>query len=121
MNVQTKINSTRETNNITQTTEMAKETTLLSPRFYTTDFDELDRVDVTPIRESWDNIMEELRSDPNKNHFKKTSDTFRLGISARDLGRSCLDRPTGGQKGPGAFPPLLPGPQTPGSAEDHQS
>ena len=46
MNVQTKINSTRETNNITQTTEMAKETTLLSPRFYTTDFDELDRVEL---------------------------------------------------------------------------
>ena len=82
MNVQTKINSTRETNNITQTTEMAKETTLLSPRFYTTDFDELDRVDVTPIRESWDDIMEELRSDPNKNHFKKTSDWDKIDFES---------------------------------------
>ena len=82
MNVQTKINSTRETNNITQTTEMAKETTLLSPRFYTTDFDELDRVDVTPIKESWDDIMEELRSDPNKNHFKKTSDWDKIDFDS---------------------------------------
>ena len=82
MNVQTKINSTRETNNITQTTEMAKETTLLSPRFYTTDFDELDRVDVTPIRESWDDIMEELRSDPNKNHFKKTADWDKIDFES---------------------------------------
>ena len=74
MNVQTSVKSLRETNEVTETTEMAKETTLLSPRFYTTDFDELDRVDVTPIRESWDEIMEELRSDPNKNHFKKNDD-----------------------------------------------
>lgn len=58
MNVQTSVKSLRETNEVTETTEMAKETTLLSPRFYTTDFDELDRVDVTPIRESWDEIME---------------------------------------------------------------
>ena len=87
MNVQTKINSTRETNNITQTTEMAKETTLLSPRFYTTDFDELDRVDVTPIRESWDDIMEELRSDPNKNHFKKN-----IEISAHFASQQALSK-----------------------------
>ena len=57
MNVQTSVKASRETNEVTETTEMAKETTLLSPRFYTTDFDELDRVDVTPIRESWDEIM----------------------------------------------------------------
>ena len=39
MNVQTSVKSSRETNEVTETTEMAKETTLLSPRFYTTDFD----------------------------------------------------------------------------------
>ncbi|MCA3524496.1 MAG: magnesium-protoporphyrin IX monomethyl ester (oxidative) cyclase, partial [Rhodobacter sp.] len=32
----------------TDTTAMATETTLLNPRFYTTDFDEMDRIDVTP-------------------------------------------------------------------------
>ena len=74
MNIQTTVKSPRETNDITETTEMAKETTLLSPRFYTTDFDELDRVDVSPIREAWDEIMEQLRSDPNKTHFKKNSE-----------------------------------------------
>ena len=31
-----------------ETTAQAQENTVLSPRFYTTDFDELDRIDVTP-------------------------------------------------------------------------
>ena len=41
MNIQTPVKSSRETNDITETTEMAKETTLLSPRFYTTDFSDI--------------------------------------------------------------------------------
>ena len=39
---------------VTDTTAMATETTLLNPRFYTTDFDEMDKIDVTPVREDWD-------------------------------------------------------------------
>jgi len=53
------------------TTRMAKENTVLSPRFYTTDFDELDRIDVTPVRSEWDPLIAEMRSDPNKGHFKR--------------------------------------------------
>jgi len=54
------------------TTAMATETTLLNPRFYTTDFDEMDRVDVTPVRREWDQLIAQMKSDPNKGHFKKT-------------------------------------------------
>ncbi len=54
------------------TTAMATETTLLNPRFYTTDFDEMDRLDVTPIRADWDKLIAQMKSDPNKGHFKKT-------------------------------------------------
>jgi magnesium-protoporphyrin IX monomethyl ester (oxidative) cyclase len=54
------------------TTAMATETTLLNPRFYTTDFDEMDRVDVTPVRKEWDALLAQMKSDPNKGHFKKT-------------------------------------------------
>jgi magnesium-protoporphyrin IX monomethyl ester (oxidative) cyclase len=54
------------------TTAMATETTLLNPRFYTTDFDAMDRIDVTPVRREWDALLAQMKSDPNKGHFKKT-------------------------------------------------
>ena len=50
-------------------TRLAQENTLLSPRFYTTDFVELDKTDVSSVREQWDVLIDELRSDPNKKHF----------------------------------------------------
>ena len=56
------------------TTAMATETTLLNPRFYTTDFDEMDRIDVTPVRAEWDKLIAQMKSDPNKGHFKKNAD-----------------------------------------------
>ena len=56
------------------TTAMATETTLLNPRFYTTDFDEMDRIDVTPVRAEWDRLLAQMKSDPNKGHFKNNAD-----------------------------------------------
>ena len=56
------------------TQAMATETTLLNPRFYTTDFDEMDRIDVTPVRAEWDVLIAEMKSDPNKKHFKKNAE-----------------------------------------------
>ena len=55
---------------ISATTEMATETTMLSPRFYTTDFEEMDRIDVTPVRAEWDALLAEMKADPNKDHFR---------------------------------------------------
>jgi magnesium-protoporphyrin IX monomethyl ester (oxidative) cyclase len=59
---------------VNETTAMATETTLLNPRFYTTDFDEMDRIDVTPVRKDWDALIAQMKSDPNRGHFKKTAD-----------------------------------------------
>ena len=56
------------------TTDMAMEETLISPRFYTTNYKELDKVDVSSIRDEWDPLIKEMRSDPNKRHFQKTSE-----------------------------------------------
>ncbi len=55
-------------------TEVAMQNTLLTPRFYTTDFDEMDAIDVTPVRADWDVLIDQMKSDPNKGHFKKTDE-----------------------------------------------
>ena len=55
-------------------TEVAMQNTLLTPRFYTTDFAEMDSIDVSPIREDWDNLIAGMKADPNKGHFKKTDE-----------------------------------------------
>ena len=55
-------------------TDMAMQNTLLTPRFYTTDFDEMDAIDVTPVRAEWDKLIAAMKADPNKGHFKKNED-----------------------------------------------
>ena len=66
------------------TTAMATETTLLNPRFYTTDFDELDRLDVSSIRPEWDTLIAQMKSDPNKGHFKKNADWDQIDWAGMD-------------------------------------
>nr|WP_272929238.1 magnesium-protoporphyrin IX monomethyl ester (oxidative) cyclase [Rhodovulum visakhapatnamense] len=52
-------------------TAVAMQDTLLTPRFYTTDFEALDAIDVTPVRADWDALIAEMQADPNKGHFRK--------------------------------------------------
>tara|TARA_B100001093_G_scaffold256026_1_gene244865 strand:- start:649 stop:1755 length:1107 start_codon:yes stop_codon:yes gene_type:complete len=59
-------------------TSMAMEETLLSPRFYTTDFAEMDAINVDPVREDWNHLIKRMVSDPNKGHFKKNEDWERV-------------------------------------------
>lgn len=53
-------------------TRLAQEETILSPRFYTTDFKEMDALDIEPVRAEWDKLLAELEADPNKGHFRRT-------------------------------------------------
>lgn len=69
---------------INETTRMAQEDTLLNPRFYTTDFDKLDKTDVSSVQEEWDALISDLRSDPNKEHFKKTEAWDDIDLEALD-------------------------------------
>lgn len=68
MNAQTKVEP------IADVMEIAQQETVLSPRFYTTDFDALDKIDVSPVREEWDALIAEMVSDPNKRHFRRTEE-----------------------------------------------
>ena len=55
-----------------EATASATRETMLSPRFYTTDFAAMDRLDVSTLRKDWDELVAEFRRDPNKDHFKRT-------------------------------------------------
>ena len=57
---------------VNETTRQAQEDAVLSPRFYTTDFEALDEIDVSAVREVYDELLEEFRADPNRNHFRRT-------------------------------------------------
>ena len=51
--------------------EKARQSNLLSPRFYTTDFDEVNRISVEPVRAQWDAMMKEYEGDNNHDHFQR--------------------------------------------------
>jgi len=49
----------------------ARARSLLSPRFYTTDFAAMDALDVGPVRAEWDQVMAEYEGDNNHDHFQR--------------------------------------------------
>ena len=57
-----------------EATAVAMQNTLLTPRFYTTDFDEMDAIDVSSVRDEWDVLIGAMKADPNRGHFKKNED-----------------------------------------------
>jgi magnesium-protoporphyrin IX monomethyl ester (oxidative) cyclase len=64
-------------------TEIARQDAALTPRFYTTDFAEMDRLNVDRHRALWDELVAEFRRDPNKDHFKRSPE-FDADFSGMD-------------------------------------
>jgi magnesium-protoporphyrin IX monomethyl ester (oxidative) cyclase len=52
-------------------TERARADSLLAPRFYTTDFAAMDRLDVSAMRAEWDAMLAEYEGDNNHDHFQR--------------------------------------------------
>ena len=55
-----------------QANQQAVQDSLLSPRFYTTDFKAMDRIDVSALRSEWDKMLAEYEGDNNHDHFQRT-------------------------------------------------
>ncbi|MCF7983148.1 MAG: magnesium-protoporphyrin IX monomethyl ester (oxidative) cyclase [Thiohalocapsa sp.] len=49
---------------------LAGHETILSPRFYRTDYAAMERLDVEPVRQEWDALMREFERDENRAHFR---------------------------------------------------
>jgi magnesium-protoporphyrin IX monomethyl ester (oxidative) cyclase len=64
-----------------EATERALESTVLNPRFYTTDFEAIDRLNVDHIRGQWDALMAEFADDRNKDHFQRPAETMNRDYS----------------------------------------
>lgn len=69
-----------------ETTLAAQKDTVLSPRFYTTDFEELDAMQVDSVRDEWDKLLAEMRSDPNKGHFRRNEDWVKIDLESLPKG-----------------------------------
>ena len=54
-----------------QVMQRAKTENLISPRFYTTDYAAMDRLDVSTLRAEWDAMLAEYEGDNNHDHFKR--------------------------------------------------
>jgi hypothetical protein len=62
-------------------TALAMQNTLLTPRFYTTDFDEMDAINVEPVREDWDKLIATDEVGPQQGPFQEERGLgpYRLG------------------------------------------
>lgn len=67
----------KEASPINLSTDKALENTMLSPRFYTTDFKELDAMSIESMRAQWDVLMTEFIVDPNQDHFQRPADMLK--------------------------------------------
>jgi magnesium-protoporphyrin IX monomethyl ester (oxidative) cyclase len=52
--------------------EKALSNTLLSPKFYSTDYAAMDRLDISSVRAEWNLLMQEYEGDNNHDHFQRT-------------------------------------------------
>jgi magnesium-protoporphyrin IX monomethyl ester (oxidative) cyclase len=68
------MNSTTRAASPNQATQKALEDTVLTPRFYTTDFNAMDRINVDSIRPQWQALIDEFRRDSNSDHFERPAD-----------------------------------------------
>ncbi len=60
-----------EIKSVEDAAEKAVTNTIFSPRFYTTDYDAMDKINIEPVRAEWDAMMSEYEGDNNHDHFQR--------------------------------------------------
>jgi magnesium-protoporphyrin IX monomethyl ester (oxidative) cyclase len=58
-------------NSVEDAAKKAVTNTIFSPRFYTTDYEAMNRISVEPVRADWDAMMAEYEGDNNHDHFQR--------------------------------------------------
>ncbi len=74
--------SITEIHSVEDAAQKAVTNTIFSPRFYTTDYDAMDKISIEPVRAEWDAMMAEYEGDNNHDHFQRDA-TF--ADEVRDL------------------------------------
>jgi magnesium-protoporphyrin IX monomethyl ester (oxidative) cyclase len=75
-------NAISEIKSVEDAAKKAVTNTIFSPRFYTTDYEAMDRINIEPVRADWDAMMAEYEGDNNHDHFQRDA-TF--AEEAREL------------------------------------
>nr|WP_316640886.1 magnesium-protoporphyrin IX monomethyl ester (oxidative) cyclase [uncultured Roseateles sp.] len=68
------MDSPAELQNPEDAARLAKAETVLTPRFYTTDYAAMDKLDISSIRAEWDAMLAEYEGDNNHDHFQRTAE-----------------------------------------------
>ena len=63
-----------EMNTLEDAARKAVSSTMISPRFYTTDHDYMNQINIEPVRAEWDIMMKEYEGDNNQDHFIRDAD-----------------------------------------------
>lgn len=63
-----------EINTLEDAARKAISSTMISPRFYTTDHDYMNQINIEPVRAEWDIMMKEYEGDNNQDHFIRDAD-----------------------------------------------
>ena len=68
---------------VNESTKMALQDAVLSPRFYTTNFEEVDKTNIDALRSEWNVLMAEFAADINSDHFQRPAN---MGIILIHIG-----------------------------------
>ena len=74
--------ATHEIHSVEDAAKKALSSTLFSPKFYSTDYAAMDKLNIEPVRAEWDAMMAEYEGDNNHDHFQRDA---QFADEVRDL------------------------------------